>query len=67
MLYWVFIQSLSFQIVIKVSYLPKTSPQANVHFWDNFLALGLYNSIQHTMEVVSSQNIATETNLHDTE
>ena len=26
------------------------------HFSDNFLASGLYNSIQHTTEVVYSQN-----------
>ena len=43
-----FIQSLSFQPVIKVSHLPSTSSeQANDHFLDNFSASGLYNSIQH--------------------
>ena len=50
-----FIQSLGFQIVVKVSHLPSTLYRANVHFSDNFSASGLYNSIQHTVEVVYSQ------------
>ena len=53
-----FIQSLGFQIVLKVSHLPSISSRANVHFSDNFSASGLYNSTQHTTEVVYSQNIA---------
>ena len=40
-----------------VSHLPSASSQANVHFSDNFSALSLYNSIQHTTEDVYSQNI----------
>ena len=52
-----FIQSRGFQIVLKVSHLPSTSSRANVHFSDNFSASGLYNSIQHTMEVVYPQII----------
>ena len=51
------LQSLGFQIVLKVSHLPLTSSRANVHFSNNFSGLGLYNSIQHTTEVVYSQNI----------
>ena len=35
---------------------PSTSSRANVHFSDNLLASGLYNSIQHTTEVVYSQS-----------
>ena len=49
-----FIQSLGFQIVLKASHLPSTSSRTNVHFSDNFSASGLYNSIQHTTEVVYS-------------
>ena len=51
-----FIQSLGLQIVLKVSNLRSTSSRANAHFSANFSALGLYNLIQNTTEVVYSQH-----------
>ena len=39
------------------SHLPSTSSRASSHFLDNFSASGLYNSTQHTTQVVYSQII----------
>ena len=44
--------------VVLSLYSPSASKLSSfVHFSDNFSASGLYNSIQHTTEMVYSQNI----------
>ena len=42
----------------------KLSSKSLVHFSDNFSASGLYNSIQHTTEVVYSQNVSLQSPVH---